>query len=111
MKIIDKVEYFGRRAEICFSSSRRGRRNYYLVYTLLYLVFMGIIGAAYVYAGKSFIWGPYGDGMRQHYTSLVYLGEYLRDILYNIFVEHTFEIPMWDLHIGYGSDIVTTLHY
>lgn len=52
-----------------------------------------------------------GDGLRQHYVSLGYYGQYLRQILVNIFVEHSFEIPMWDLHIGYGTDILTTLHY
>ena len=25
--------------------------------------------------------------------------------------EHQPSLPMWDLHIGYGSDILTTLHY
>ena len=49
--------------------------------------------------------------MPQHLNSLAYYGEYLRNILHSVFVEHKFEIPMWDMHIGYGSDILTTLHY
>lgn len=31
--------------------------------------------------------------------------------MYHLFVEHKLEIPLWDMHIGYGSDILTTLHY
>lgn len=111
MKVADRIEAMGRRAENGLNSPKHGRRQYYLAYTLFFLLFMGVIAAGYLYIGKSFIWGPNGDGMRQHYTSLAYLGEYLRTILKNIFIEHTFEIPMWDLHMGYGSDIVTTLHY
>mgnify|MGYP002225045529 CR=1 FL=1 len=26
-------------------------------------------------------------------------------------MEHKLELPMWDMNIGYGSDILTTLHY
>ena len=111
MKVADRIEALGKRAEESLTSPKHGRRQYYLAYTLFFLLFMGVITAGYLYIGKSFIWGPNGDGMRQHYTSLAYLGEYLRTILKNIFIEHTFEIPMWDMHMGYGSDIVTTLHY
>ncbi|MCI8326519.1 MAG: YfhO family protein, partial [Lachnospiraceae bacterium] len=47
----------------------------------------------------------------QHYTSLVYIGKWGRDILQTIWNHHTFKIPLWDFSIGYGSDIITTLHY
>ena len=47
--------------------------------------------------------------MPQHLNSLAYYGEYLRGILYTLFVEHKCTMPMWDMHIGYGSDILTTL--
>lgn len=111
MKMIERIEHLGERAEQSLISPKSGRKKYYFSYTIFFLIFMGIITAGYLFIGKSFIWGPNGDGMRQHYTSLAYLGEYLRTILKNIFIDHTFEIPMWDLHIGYGSDIITTLHY
>ncbi|MDO4276148.1 MAG: YfhO family protein [Eubacteriales bacterium] len=111
MKLFDRIEYVGRQADRRYTQSRYQKRWYYLSYTALFLVFMGIIAAGYLVIGKSFIWGPNGDGMRQHYTSLAYFGEYLREILTNIFINHTFEIPMWDVHMGYGSDIITTLHY
>lgn len=59
--------------------------------------------------GKSLIWSH--DGVPQHLNSLAYYGEYLGEILRQLFIEHKLEIPMWDMHIGYGSDILTTLHY
>ena len=41
----------------------------------------------------------------------MYFGRYLRSILYNLFVNHQFDIPLYDFSIGYGSDILTSLHY
>lgn len=49
--------------------------------------------------------------MRQHYTAFVYFGRWGRELLYNLFVAHQLTIPTWDFSIGYGSDIMTTLHY
>ena len=85
------------------------RRRFYRNYTLLALFFFAFITAIFYGNGKSFVWSS--DGLKQHYTALAYYGNYLRSILKNILVEHTFEIPMWDLHIGYGSDILTALSY
>ena len=59
--------------------------------------------------GKSLVWSH--DGIPQHLNSLAYYGRYLREVLHTIFVEHKLELPMWDMNIGYGSDILTTLHY
>ena len=51
------------------------------------------------------------DGVPQHLNSLAYYGRYLRQVLYTLFIEHKLSLPLWDMHIGYGSDILTTLHY
>ena len=48
--------------------------------------------------------------MPRHLNSLAYYGEYLRNILHSVFVEHNLNSHV-DMHIGYGSDILTTLHY
>ena len=85
------------------------RRRFYAVYTALALIFFAGIYFLFFRAGKSLVWSS--DGMKQHYISLAYYGNYLRSIVKNIFIEHTFEIPLWDLHIGYGADIVSTLNY
>lgn len=88
---------------------KENRKRFYLQYTFLAALIFGGISLIFLAYGKSMIWNS--DGLKQHYISLAYYGRYLRTILRNIFVTHTFEIPMWDLHIGFGADIVTTLNY
>lgn len=83
--------------------------NYYLVYTVAFGVMALILYLFFYLNGKSLIWSH--DGVPQHLNSLAYYGEYLGEILRQLFIEHKLEIPMWDMHIGYGSDILTTLHY
>ena len=83
--------------------------NYYLVYTVTFGVMALILYLFFYLNGKSLIWSH--DGVPQHLNSLAYYGEYLREILRQLFIEHKLEIPMWDMHIGYGSDMLTTLHY
>lgn len=58
---------------------------------------------------KSLVWSH--DGVPQHLNSLAYYGRYLREVLNTLITEHRLVFPAWDMHIGYGSDILTTLHY
>lgn len=83
--------------------------DYYICYTLVFGAVALVLYLQFYLNGKSLIWSH--DGVPQHLNSLAYYGEYLREILYHLFVEHKLEIPLWDMHIGYGSDILTTLHY
>lgn len=85
------------------------RKKFYGIYTLLACLLFLWIFLIHLSTGKSSIWE--NDAIKQHYISLAYYGNYLRDILKNIFIHHTFELPMWDMHIGYGADVITTLHY
>ncbi len=87
----------------------RKKSNFYLCYTLLAAGLFLWIFFIWFSSGKSSIWE--NDPIKQHYIALAYYGEYLRTIFENFFIHHTFEIPTWDLHIGYGSDILETLHY
>ena len=85
------------------------RRNFYAVYTLVFAILALILYLHFYLNGKSLIWSH--DGVPQHLNALAYYGGYLRDILKSIFIDHDPAIPMWDMNIGYGSDILTTLHY
>lgn len=58
--------------------------------------------------GKSLIWDY--DGIKQHYAALVYLGRYYREI-FSGFLRGDFVIPMFDLSLGMGEDIITTLNF
>ena len=89
--------------------SRDSKKDFYLLYTLVFGVIAGFIYYQFAGNGKSLVWSH--DGIPQHLNSLAYYGRYLREVLHTIFVEHKLELPMWDMNIGYGSDILTTLHY
>ena len=83
--------------------------DFYLLYTIAFAGLAFFLYRIFAVNGKSFVWEP--DGVTQHLNALAYYGRYLRNILHTILVEHRLSIPMWDLSIGYGSDIITTLHY
>lgn len=92
----------------------RGRyRRYVALYTIGFIVALCCVYFCFWNSGKSFLWGneSMGDGLRQHYTAFVYFGRWGRELLYNLFVAHQLTLPTWDFSIGYGGDIVTTLHY
>ena len=83
--------------------------DFYLLYTAAFLAVALTLYLKFLTNGKSLVWSH--DGVPQHLNSLAYYGKYLRKVLYTLFVEHELSMPLWDMHIGYGSDILTTLHY
>ena len=83
--------------------------DFYLLYTLVFLAVALALYLKFFANGKSLVWSH--DGVPQHLNSLAYYGKYLRKVLYTLFIEHKLSLPLWDMHIGYGSDILTTLHY
>lgn len=85
-----------------------GKRAY-LRYTLCFLITGAFVFGWFAVSGKSMVWKF--DGVYQHFNTLVYYGKYLRKILHSLLVEHRLTIPMWDMSIGYGADILTTLNY
>lgn len=82
---------------------------YFTAYTLIFAFICLVAFQSFYKNGLSFLWNP--DGLTQHYNSLAYFGEYLRTIIGNFRATGNFELPMWNFNIGYGSDILTTLHY
>ncbi|SCW36099.1 Uncharacterized membrane protein YfhO [Ruminococcaceae bacterium YRB3002] len=80
-------------------------RAYYILIVLLFLL---IIKMIVFFDGRVLVW--LYDGASQHLSALTYYSDYLREILSN-FIHGNFSIPGWDLAIGEGSDILTTLHY
>ena len=88
------------------------RNHYFVTFTIIFCI-VGIIAFhPFWWNDRSFIWvGETKDGLLQHYNALMYLGKWGRSIILDIFQNHTLEIPLWDFSIGYGSDIISTLHY
>ena len=61
--------------------------------------------------GKSFVWGAgVEDGLSQHFSALAYYGEALREFFCNLLAGHP-KLVMWDMSLGYGADILSTLNY
>lgn len=88
------------------------RNHYFVTFTIIF----GIVGIIafhpFWWNDRSFIWvGDGQDGLVQHYNALMYLGKWGRSIISNFFQNHVLEFPLWDFSIGYGSDIISTLHY
>lgn len=81
------------------------RKKWFLTYTGLFFIlfFLGFI--TFFVQGKSFVWE--GDGFRQYYSVLSYLGRFYRELLAGV-CKGSFEIPMIDYTIGQGEDIITT---
>lgn len=88
------------------------RRKYYVLFTLLFIIVACIVFIQFYFSGKSFIWSNANeDGLVQHCNALMYYGQYWRSILKSIFIDHQFTFPMYDFSIGFGADIISTLHY
>ena len=83
--------------------------DFYLLYTLVFFAVALALYLKFFANGKSLVWSH--DGVPQHLNSLAYYGKYLRKVLHTLFIEHKLSLPLWDMHMGYGSDILTTLHY
>ena len=91
------------------NSGKKKSRIAYLFYTILFLFTLSTVLFYFWRYDKSMVWDC--DGVYQHFNSFVYYGEYLRNILRNLWENHTLSVPMWDMSIGYGADILTTLNY
>ena len=85
------------------------KKDFYLLYTIVFTVIASVLFLYFYLNEKSLVWSH--DGVPQHLNSLAYYGRYLREVLNTLITEHRLVFPSWDMHIGYGSDILTTLHY
>ena len=90
MLLADKVKKTGDRIQTWWNNEKHPAGTYWTAYTVLFLALFSVIAMGFFIIGKSFIFSArMGDGIRQHYASLAYFGQYLREILYNLFVNHT----------------------
>ncbi len=88
--------------------------TYFGMYTILFLLTAALVYGIFPVNGKSFVYcdtNGGGDGLVQAYNAFVYLGKYLRSIVRHLVYDHRLVIPTWDLTIGYGQDIFTTLNF
>ena len=87
------------------------RKYCYGVYTLMFLLMCIVAFLPFFTEGKSFVWGAgVEDGLSQHFSALAYYGEALRGFFRNLLAGHP-KLVMWDMSLGYGADILSTLNY
>ena len=107
----------GRRAFFTGKALREANLSageYYGLYSLLFLGAAALVYRFYMIHGKSFVYCDLnggGDGLVQAYNSFVYLGKYGREIIRNLLSGKGLQIPTWNLNIGYGQDILTTMSF
>ena len=86
------------------------RRNLlYLFYTMLFCLCLFGVLIYFRMADRSRIYR--GDGWRQHVKAMTYLSKWLRGYGYQMVHSHSFRPPLFAFGIGYGQDVLTTLHY
>ena len=92
-------------------TTQKNTRKYYLLYLVLFVFMCFTAFYPFIAEGKSFIWAEgVEDGLSQHFESLAYWGHYLRELVKNIASGHL-SLPMWNMSLGYGGDILSTLNY
>ena len=79
------------------------------LYTCIFLVIATLISLFFVADHASMLMGT--DGWEQHVKALAYYGRWLRAIARNFMSTKEFALPQYALSLGYGSDVIGTLHY
>lgn len=85
------------------------RLRYVLAYTILYLILAGLLVLFFRLQNRSLVY--HADAWRQHLRALAYYGKWLRGNLWHLFHDHSLTPQAWSFGLGYGSDVLTTLHY
>ena len=50
------------------------------------------------------------DGLSQHFSALAYYGKWIREVIKSL-ISGNPKFPMWEMSLGYGADILSTLNY
>lgn len=82
---------------------------YFFEYTAIFCIVVSIIYLSFIQQHHSLIWEI--DGSKQHYPALAYLGIYFREFIKNLLTTGHLTLKMWDMTLGYGGDVLTTLNY
>ena len=85
------------------------RLRYVLAYTILYLILAGLLVLFFKLQNRSLVY--HADAWRQHLRALAYYGKWLRGNLWHLLHDHSLTPQAWSFGLGYGSDVLTTLHY
>lgn len=89
-------------------TNNKGKIKYLFIYTILFsFVFFICYGQWFIKYDKAFFRSY--DGLDQHYLIFLYIGKWGREIIREILFNHRFSVKLWDMGIGYGSDVITSI--
>lgn len=91
-----------RSGAVCEKSPQQKIFEYFCIYTLVFIFIAFVALFPFLQEGKCLIWKI--DGMPQYLLWLKYTGQYLRDLISQIF-HGNFQLPMYDFSIGMGGDV------
>ena len=78
------------------------------LFSCIYFIGIGLF-AVYTCISHRIVLGS-TDGINQHYRAMMYISDLYKNIL-SSFIHGQVDIPMYDLNIGMGDDILATLNY
>lgn len=85
---------------------RRSRAKTIALYTVVFAVLFCLCFWCWNREYNKSIMSLY-DGLTQYYLEFVYIGRWIRECAETLFVSHSLDIPMFDISIGFGDDIIT----
>lgn len=100
---------FSKNTHSQFRLDRIKTPNYWILYTIFFALMLAVVYHYFILTNKVAIW--IDDGRTQNYTTLVYLGVWIRDMVKNFIHNHSLNIATYSFSLGYGGDIVQLLHY
>ena len=84
------------------------KRQSIIPYMILFIAVAVVGYGGLLLHGQTLIWQK--DGVGQYYPAFLYIGCYLRNLIGSFFAGHP-TLPLFDLSIGFGEDIIGTLNY
>lgn len=106
--ILSKYLVF-RKGEKTKKVRKRRETGYWLLYTGVFVFMILMVFSFFILSGRTLV--KRLDAWTQHYKALIYYSRWLRSIAVNLLEHHSLAVPAYSFSMGYGSDIMTTLHY
>ncbi|MEG0072400.1 MAG: YfhO family protein [Raoultibacter sp.] len=85
----------------------RDKKVFWIIYTLCFVIISFCSLGAYPFNGASLAWDV--DGLEQYYPFFIYVGQWVRGVVGGFLTGQGLQFPLWDMSLGYGSDIPSVL--
>lgn len=83
--------------------------NYYINYSLLFVLFFAGAFSIFIYYGKAPIWDS--DAISQHYPNFIYVRKWVQDIILDFIETGKIDVNQWDSTIGLGQDFLNVVSF